>query len=93
MASGGARQGAGRPKGVPNKTQKLLREVAQKYTTQALETLQDVMLNSDSPAARVQAASQLLDRAHGKAAQYVEVDADIKTDVLVTAISLVGRKE
>lgn len=93
MPSGGPRAGAGRPKGVPNKSQKLLREAAQKYTTQALETLKEVMLTSDSPAARVQAASQLLDRAHGKAAQYVELDADVKSDVLITAIELVGRKE
>lgn len=91
MPSGGARPGAGRKAGVPNKTQKLLREAAQKYTKDALETLKDVMLNSDSPAARVQAASQLLDRAHGKPSQHVEVDAEVSGDVLVTAIDLVGK--
>ncbi len=91
MTHGGARPGAGRKPGVPNKAQKLLREAAQKYTKDALETLKDVMLNSDSPAARVQAASQLLDRAHGKPSQHVEMDADIKQDVLVTAIQLVGK--
>jgi hypothetical protein len=93
MALGGARPGAGRPKGVPNKANQDLRKAAQEYTQDALNTLRDVMLHGDSAAARVQAASQILDRAHGKASQHVEVDADIKQDVVVTAISLVGKKD
>lgn len=93
MAQGGARPGAGRPKGVPNKVNQDLRAMAQQYTTDALNALVDIVRNGDSHAAKVSAAKELLDRAHGKASQHVELDADIKSDVMVTAINLIGKKE
>lgn len=93
MPKGGARPGAGRPKGSFNKATASIREAAQQYSEQALQTLQDVMINGDSHAARVAAANSILDRAHGKPGQHIELDADVKSDVLVTAISLVGRKD
>lgn len=90
MALGGARPGAGRPKGVPNKVNQDLRALAQKYTHKALEALVEIVEDPKHPG-RVQAAKELLDRAHGKASQHVEVDADVRSDVLVTAINLIGK--
>jgi hypothetical protein len=63
---GGKRPGAGRPKGVPNKINRALKEIAQQYTEDALQVLQDVMKNGDSDAARVAAAREMLDRGYGK---------------------------
>lgn len=42
---------------------------ARVYTTEALETLAEVMRKGESDAARVAAADKLLDRGHGKAPQ------------------------
>ena len=78
---GGARPGAGRKKGSKTRLTKDLKrtlsEIASEYTSEALETLADVMRNGQSDAARVSAANSLLDRAHGKPIQAtVEVDSD-----------------
>ena len=54
--------GKGRPKGVPNKATADVKAAAQKYTTDALETLASIMAKSESDAARVAAANALLDR-------------------------------
>jgi hypothetical protein len=52
----------GRPKAVGH-----LRELARKHTAEAVGTLLAVMMNSKSPpAARVAAASAMLDRGHGR---------------------------
>lgn len=59
----------GRPKGALNKSTKEIKALAQKHTPAALKTLVSVMQASDSDAARVSAAKELLDRGHGKAPQ------------------------
>ncbi len=59
----------GRKKGVPNKANRELKEIADDYSAEAIEVLADVMRNSDSDKARASAANMLLDRAHGKPAQ------------------------
>ena len=74
---GGARRGAGRPKGSKNKTtgeQKLkLWELAMEAAPEALKTLISVAKDPQAPhAARVSAANSILDRALGKPAQAVE---------------------
>jgi hypothetical protein len=70
---GGARSGAGRKKGAKNRltkeVKKTLTELASEYTSEALETLADVMKNGTNDSARVSAANSLLDRAHGKPIQ------------------------
>ena len=68
----GERRG-GRTKGVPNKANQDIRAAAQQYTIEALETLVSVALKGESEAARVSAAVHILDRAHGKPAQAVQV--------------------
>lgn len=46
-----------------------MRLAARKYTSDALETLAQIMRGGESEAARVAAAKELLDRGHGKSAQ------------------------
>jgi hypothetical protein len=74
---GGARRGAGRPKGSKNKVteeQKLkLWELAMAAAPDALLTLVEVARDKSAPpAARVSASNSILDRALGKPAQAVE---------------------
>ena len=61
----GERRG-GRQQGTPNKATAEIKDLARSYTTQALETLAQVMLAGESEAARVSAANALLDRGYGK---------------------------
>lgn len=75
-AKGGARPGAGRKKGEPNKATGSLRDLAREYTPQALEALAKVMLKGESESARVSAASALLDRAYGKPSTVLAGDED-----------------
>ncbi|WP_299945327.1 hypothetical protein [uncultured Ruegeria sp.] len=68
---GGARSGAGRPKGSKNKLSKAkkatISELAGQHTEAALATLVDIMKSAIAPAAaRVSAANSILDRAYGK---------------------------
>ena len=78
---GGARPGAGRKKGTPNKATADIRAAAQEYTDQALSVLVQIATAGESEAARVAAANSILDRAHGKPRQSVEVEADVTATV------------
>ncbi len=72
--AGGARPGAGRKRGVPNKATAEVKALAQSYTAQAIETLAEIMSDRSAPkAARVAAIKEMLDRAHGKSIQGVEL--------------------
>lgn len=64
----GERRG-GRKKGSRNKATADVMALAGVHTPEALKTLVSVMKASDSDAARVSAAKELLDRGHGKAPQ------------------------
>lgn len=70
---GGARHGAGRPKGGRSQTtiqaKARLSDLAKKHTSTALKTLVDVATNGVSESARVTAANALLDRAYGRPTQ------------------------
>lgn len=81
MARGGKREGAGRPKGALNKATKDIREAAQEFSALALQTLVQVATEGESEAARVAASNSILDRAHGKPSQAIEVDADVKATI------------
>lgn len=69
---GGARDGAGRPPGTPNKAtveqKATLSDLAREHTDLALSTLVEVA-QTGSDSARVAAANALLDRAYGKPVQ------------------------
>jgi hypothetical protein len=71
MARGGKREGAGRPKGSPNKATAEVKALAQQYTAEALERLARIMRKGKSDAAIVAACKEILDRGHGKATQPV----------------------
>jgi hypothetical protein len=65
---GGAREGAGRPKGAADGNKRWLARIAHQHAENAIATLVEVMQSKDAPAAaRIRAAAELLDRAHGKA--------------------------
>lgn len=64
----------GRKKGVRNKIGRDVRDLAQKYTAEAIDTLAAIMRNGESETARALAADKLLDRGHGKPAQVVAGD-------------------
>lgn len=78
MARGGKRDGAGRPPGAQNKATSDVREIAQSFTRSAVATLAVIMRDKNQPAAaRVSAATAILDRGHGKAKQPVEHELDL----------------
>lgn len=59
------KQRRGRPKGVPNRATRDVRQAAAKYTQRALTTLAKLLADPDAKV-RAIAAKELLDRAHGK---------------------------
>lgn len=69
---------SGRKKGTPNKVNRTIRERAAEHDDDAIDTLVAIMRDSEQPGAvRVSAAVHLLDRAHGKPAQHVEMDLNV----------------
>lgn len=72
----GERRG-GRTKGTPNKVTVALKDMARRYSEEALAILAEIMGDDAAPAAaRVSAASALLDRGHGKPSQIIAGDED-----------------
>lgn len=70
MAQG--RKTGGRQRGTPNKATAEVRAIAQRYSAAALGVLASIMRNKKAPpAARVAAAKEILDRAHGRPAQAI----------------------
>lgn len=68
----------GRQKGTRNKVTADVKEAALAYTSDALDTLSEIMRSPKEPAAaRVAAARELLDRGHGKPKQSVDLDANV----------------
>lgn len=87
-ARGGARSGAGRPKGAANKATADIKEAASEYSDAALKVLVRVMDDKGAPAAaQVAAANAILDRAHGKPKQSLDVDAKGLGPVSVTYVT------
>jgi hypothetical protein len=76
MARRGSKPGerrGGRQRGTPNKIGADVRELARKYTKQAIQTLADIMVHGEAETARAMAADKLLDRGWGKPQQQHEV--------------------
>lgn len=92
MAHGGRREGAGRKPGQVNQITKDIRVMAREHAVEALATLVEIMRTGDSHAVRKDAAKDLLDRGFGRPGQHIELDADVKQDVLITAIDLIGKE-
>lgn len=75
---GGKRPGAGRPKGSKSKAtaeaRATISERAKEYTDEALQALADILKSQNAPAAaKVSAATALLDRGYGKPVQSTEL--------------------
>lgn len=87
---GGKRSGSGRPKGAIARAtaeQKgTIEDLARSHTEVALEALVTVAMKSESDAARVSAASALLDRGYGKPRQ--SVDANVSGTIVVNIASV-----
>lgn len=73
---GGARPGAGRPKGVPNKITADIKALAQVHAPKAMRELARLAEHAESEAARVAAIKELFDRGFGKASQLVGSDPE-----------------
>ena len=93
--SGGKRKGAGRPKGAVDAQPRYriakslalqkceFAKYALQYADQMLDVLVEVAKDVEAPeAARVSAASKILDRALGKAPEHVDVTALHHTDIV-----------
>lgn len=66
--------GQGRKPGVPNKITRPIRELAANFSEHAIKTLVQIMVDQVAPpAARVAAAKELLDRAHGRPSQSANI--------------------
>ncbi len=74
-------RGRGRPKGALNKVTADVKQAAQQFTDDALNTLAKIMREGESEAARVAAANSILDRGHGKPRQAIDVDANVKATI------------
>lgn len=76
---GGKRLGSGRKPGSINKATADLKGMARQYSVQALTILTELMQDPETPpAARIQAAREVLDRGYGKPTQAVEVSGEIQ---------------
>lgn len=69
---GGARPGAGRPKGRKNVLTLEIESTAREFAADALHALKSVALRGKSESARVMAATALLDRGYGRPRQAIE---------------------
>lgn len=88
---GGARNGAGRPRGARNKVTAEVKELAQEHGEEAITALAAIMKRSTNVMARIAAARELLDRAYGKATQPIAGDPDMPPVMAIpTIIELVA---
>lgn len=73
---GGKRPGAGRKPGAVSKAKRELAAMAKEHAEMALGVLVKVAQSGESDAARVSAATAILDRGYGKPFQAVQITGD-----------------
>lgn len=76
---------SGNPQGRPKTLTadgRALSDIAREHTEVAVGTLVSVMREGESDAARVSAANSLLDRAWGRPKQEIDVDLNVKSEIL-----------
>jgi hypothetical protein len=83
------RAGLGRPKGSTNINTRQIKELAQQFGPQAIQTLAEIMQNGESEQAKIAAAKEILDRGFGKAKQVLEHTGEDGGPVQITRIELV----
>jgi hypothetical protein len=76
---GGRRTGAGRQRGARTKKTIEIQEAAKKYAGDALKALAEIATTGTSEAARVSAATALLDRGYGRPRQAIEHTGNVST--------------
>jgi len=84
---GGARDGAGRPAGAPNKITRPVKELAAAYGPASIARLVQLRDGADSEQVRFAAAKELLDRAYGRPRQEIELGGDKSITVIVQPVS------
>ena len=91
---GGFKPGqSGNPTGRP-KSNDVIVALAQTYTAEAIETLGAIMRDETKPtAARVTAATALLDRGYGKPGQSIAITGDEKPLISVIKMVVVGANQ
>lgn len=90
-ARGGARPGAGRKPGKVSQAKRELAAMAKDHAEAALLVLVNIANSVKAPAAaRVSAASAILDRGYGKPMQAVEVDGSLAMSPMPTVIEFVA---
>lgn len=72
MASGGRREGAGRPPGAVNKTTADIKALAQSFGAAAVERLAHLAMKAESETAQIAACKELLDRGYGRSVQSLQ---------------------
>jgi hypothetical protein len=82
---GGRRPGAGRPAGVANKMTRPVKELAASYGPTSIARLVQLRDHAESEQVRLLAANSLLDRAHGRPRQELDVTQNEGIRVLVYA--------
>jgi hypothetical protein len=80
---GGKRPGAGRPSGSPNKLTRPLKEAAALHTEDCLAVLVRLRDHAESEQVRLAAAMALLDRAHGKPRQELDLNKSEGVTVII----------
>ena len=81
MPIGGKRPGAGRKKGIPNKSTADVKAAALQYAPGALKRLAYLYENAGSEQAQVSACKEILDRAYGKSPQAIVGDPNAPVEV------------
>jgi hypothetical protein len=80
---GGKRPGAGRPLGSSNRLARPLKEAASMHSEDCLNVLVDLRDHAESEQVRLAAAMAILDRAHGKPRQGIDLAKDEGITVIV----------
>ena len=92
MPRGGKRDGAGRPAGSQNKDtaerRAVLADLVGGHVQTAIRALSDIAKDGRSEAARVSAATAILDRVYGRPGQSVEITDDrpiVPTEIIISS--------
>src|SRR5688500_11877843 len=80
---GGKRPGAGRPLGSPNKITRPIKELASDFSESSIAKLVELRDHAESEQVRVQASIAILDRAHGRRRQEIDLTRDNQITVIV----------
>jgi hypothetical protein len=77
VSPSGRPKSGGRTAGTPNRVTTDLRLAAKEFTTEALDTLVEIMRNEESATERQTAVKEILNRGWGKAVAQLHIDAVI----------------